>query len=916
MRRIGLKLVFVAAVALLLVTSVRQQWNSSQHKLARHESSSNTLMSKTAEDRLGEFGDVDTSDEKADNLDASLEDNSSETKPMDENNDVDHDVSSINQSRVSNVQEEEFHEDIANQDKDEAPVYVGNVNTTTDTKGSIDSPQLVPPLHVAPESLGDQAELNKQDAQDADADIPDYNDSSEQDPNWRSSKYANDLYADDEEDENDSTNDNLHSNYNDIAGNENALEESEEAPDTRFVGDVDSRYSSVLSWLRLGKYFDVEKTNMEGILENSRDSIISDTNLLDDTAHNISGIDYEDSFLTDKEKHETDKSSNTIYKEIDNTINESTNKSANDTSNFTSSQVEGDKLQSKLTDKELPFSVNGIDVADYDDFEDVDMDDDQNQMEGSQNSLDHKDVSSKSDAIKSDAHLETDSSNGKDGVPFVEAKHNVFHFGDQVHPTGHTKSPDFYKPYDTLHDQQKAQALIYEPRQLPTNLLQRLSPQKSYIPPRILDLILANNLELSHSPQFLANLKYYLHQSIQRIDQDVEPDTLNKNRNAIFKQSQLWGSPPSKSNGLLLSKMAVVRESNNGHIQQIDNDQSQETNNNDDIYDNNYDDNGTFYDAIHTNIDVDETSDSRNDMNRQAGIYTPPPDPALYDNPRPLSESQFALYRTKPYNTNYSLTKSVSDSPVYLEFTDNFSKKNNTILAHQQINTPNTNSEDETLPCPREPNLAKTTHPVTALVSFSDSSTSWFRNTIEQLTGVVTDSIYNIMAQLKAGNAESVYQMGRKILIETHMASVKNFDRAVVLIRNPFSVDAHHKIFRPSSVDWEKIVLWNQTYSIWLNSSLPVHVMTFEDLVESPLTELMKLTKFLSPPGVTISYKCAMKIALDPPSVVDNLQEITGIYHDDRRIINQNIDYVIQIALKKHQDIVLRLNSYKVLPGT
>lgn len=59
-----------------------------------------------------------------------------------------------------------------------------------------------------------------------------------------------------------------------------------------------------------------------------------------------------------------------------------------------------------------------------------------------------------------------------------------------------------------------------------------------------------------------------------------------------------------------------------------------------------------------------------------------------------------------------------------------------------------------------------------------------------------------------------------------------------------------------------------------------------------------------------------MKVALDPPSVIDNLEEITGIYHDDRRIINRNIDYVIQVALKKHPDIVLRLNSYKVLPGT
>lgn len=736
MRRIGLKLVFVAAVALLLVTSVRQQWNSSQLKLARHVSSSNTLWSKTVEDRLNEFEDVDASlqkYERGEKIDASLEDNSSEAKSTNENNDVDHGLSSINQSRVLNVQKEEFHDDIANQTKDEVPAYAGNVNTTTGTKGSIDSPQIVPPLHVTHESLGDQAELSKQDAQDADADIPDYNDSSEQDPGWRSSKYANALYDDEEEDENDSNKDNLLSNYNDIAENENALEESDEAPDTPFVGDVNSRYSSVFSWLSLGKYFGVEKTNIEGILENSQSSIISDTNLLNDTAFSVSGTNYEDSFHTDTQENETDKSSNKIYKELDNTTNESTNKSTNDTSNLTSPQVETDKLQSKLTDKGLPFSLNGIDKADYGDFEDVDMDEDQNQAEGSQNSLEHKGVSSQSDAIKSVPHLEADI-DGKNGVPFLEAKHNVFHYGDQVQTTGYTNSPDFHKPYDTLHDKQKGQALIYEHRQLPSDLLQRLSPRKSYIPPRILDLILANNLELSHSPKFLENLKYYLHQSIQRIDQDIDPDTANKNRNAIFRETQLLVSPPSKPNGLLLSKMAVTKESNNGNIQQIDDAQSQETNNND-IYDNNYDDNGTFYDAIHTNIDVDEPGNNRDDTKGQAGIYTSPPDPAIYDNPRPLSESQFALYRTQSYNTSFSLTESASDSPVDLEFIDNSSETNNTMFAHQQINTPNTNSEDETLHCPREVHIAKTTHPITALVSFSDSSTSWFRKMIEQLTG-------------------------------------------------------------------------------------------------------------------------------------------------------------------------------------
>lgn len=71
---------------------------------------------------------------------------------------------------------------------------------------------------------------------------------------------------------------------------------------------------------------------------------------------------------------------------------------------------------------------------------------------------------------------------------------------------------------------------------------------------------------------------------------------------------------------------------------------------------------------------------------------------------------------------------------------------------------------------------------------------------IPLLAGVKTDSIYNIMAQLKLGNVASVYEMGKKIAIETHMATDKNFDRAIIMIRNPFAVDVQHRTFRPSSV--------------------------------------------------------------------------------------------------------------------
>lgn len=56
-----------------------------------------------------------------------------------------------------------------------------------------------------------------------------------------------------------------------------------------------------------------------------------------------------------------------------------------------------------------------------------------------------------------------------------------------------------------------------------------------------------------------------------------------------------------------------------------------------------------------------------------------------------------------------------------------------------------------------------------------------------------------------------------------------------------------------------------------------------------------------------------MQVALDPPRMIDDVSEITGIYYDDRRRINQSIDHVIKMAQRTYPDIVTRLNSYKVV---
>ncbi|CAL1529570.1 unnamed protein product [Lymnaea stagnalis] len=221
-------------------------------------------------------------------------------------------------------------------------------------------------------------------------------------------------------------------------------------------------------------------------------------------------------------------------------------------------------------------------------------------------------------------------------------------------------------------------------------------------------------------------------------------------------------------------------------------------------------------------------------------------------------------------------------------------------------------SDHQTIQCPRDVKLAKTSHPVTALVAFPGAEAAWVRDILEQLFGEPTDSIYTIMADLKSGNAASVYQMGKKVAVQTHSASDKNFQRALLLISNPYAVEKQHQLFRPPFQDWQKRYLWGQTYSSWFNSSLPLFVLVYEDLVENPMAELIKVTEFLGTEDRQVSYECAMDVARRPPSRIGDVAQITGLYNPERRRINANIDTVMTAAQGKHPGLVARLDSFKV----
>ena len=88
--------------------------------------------------------------------------------------------------------------------------------------------------------------------------------------------------------------------------------------------------------------------------------------------------------------------------------------------------------------------------------------------------------------------------------------------------------------------------------------------------------------------------------------------------------------------------------------------------------------------------------------------------------------------------------------------------------------------------------------PITALVSFHGSENTWVRYLIEQATGVFTGSIYCDSVLKVTFPGESVAS-GNVVVVKTHHADTRelpkdvqletgksNYDRAVVLVRNPF----------------------------------------------------------------------------------------------------------------------------------
>ncbi|CAH2094052.1 unnamed protein product [Euphydryas editha] len=162
---------------------------------------------------------------------------------------------------------------------------------------------------------------------------------------------------------------------------------------------------------------------------------------------------------------------------------------------------------------------------------------------------------------------------------------------------------------------------------------------------------------------------------------------------------------------------------------------------------------------------------------------------------------------------------------------------------------------------------------VVALVSYPGSGNTWLRYLLQQVTGVVTGSVYmDYGLRMHGFPAENVTD-GSVLVVKTHEApplEVDKFKSAILLIRNPRDAiladfnrlhkghigtapkSAFKKINKYKKTNWSTYVFnqlstWESLHHLWLNRFLgPVHIVFYEILVRDTRKTLQGILDFLN----------------------------------------------------------------------
>ncbi|XP_002731982.1 uncharacterized protein LOC100368559 [Saccoglossus kowalevskii] len=159
--------------------------------------------------------------------------------------------------------------------------------------------------------------------------------------------------------------------------------------------------------------------------------------------------------------------------------------------------------------------------------------------------------------------------------------------------------------------------------------------------------------------------------------------------------------------------------------------------------------------------------------------------------------------------------------------------------------------------------------PLVALASAPGSGNTWARSLLEKATGIYTGSVYRDRRLFYGGfHGEMVdYSYKNTLIVKTHargeLAS-KEFEKAIVLIRNPFDMivgelhrvySANHSVINSADdifhhPDWKKHVYhrlewWQGVPEVWLASGKPVMFVHYEDLLDDPVKEVKRMVEYL-----------------------------------------------------------------------
>ncbi|TRY68247.1 hypothetical protein TCAL_04080 [Tigriopus californicus] len=191
--------------------------------------------------------------------------------------------------------------------------------------------------------------------------------------------------------------------------------------------------------------------------------------------------------------------------------------------------------------------------------------------------------------------------------------------------------------------------------------------------------------------------------------------------------------------------------------------------------------------------------------------------------------------------------------------------------------------------------------PMVALASFPGSGNTWLRYLIQQASGILTGSVYKDYALLKNGFPAENIVNGSVVVIKTHefgQQSLQAFDKAILLVRDPFSAlqaefnrrsGGHvghasiEKYRRNNGKYWRTFVHskgadWEKMNLAWMDGFPPQDrlIVFYDDLMNQTEIELRRALNFLNMSVSEAMMTCAMS-------------KREGIYKRSKKVLNFDV---------------------------